>query len=134
MSLPNIHAMIKASSGDAAIADGTVFHTREPRNVTLKYIVVNESDVAVGPFTVVGMLSKNKQRVMPDGVSNVVPAQEVTLAPQSVWKKEYELRVEPKSDGGLNQYRAYIICDAGNRIEESNEYDNTASFNVGAQY
>lgn len=107
--------------GGWVLADGD--QLTPPAKVTVRYTMVNDSDVAVGPFTVVGALKKNGQRIKPNGQPNVVPAQQVTIPPNAVWTRSY---VVSETDPNYSGYAAAMLVDVGDFIDEDDEKNNLA--------
>lgn len=118
--LPDVHCWIKlvdASTGKPIVNGAEV---NPPAKVAIRYYVANEGDQPVGPLWVVGALSRNGQRVKPSGQPNVVPAQQITLQPNQIWKKEYSVsEADP-----FVVYVAKILGDIGNFVGEEDEANN----------
>jgi hypothetical protein len=119
MAKPDVVCWIKViniTTGEAVPDGGVVF---PPANVVVRYVVANDSNVAAGPLTVVGSLHKDG---IQQGRPNVVPAQQITVQPGTVWMQEVSV-----SQGTLfSQYVAKIIGDVGNFVKEEDEANNLA--------
>jgi hypothetical protein len=99
-----------------------------PAKVIVRYSVANDSHKIAGPLTVVGTLFRNGVRVKPGGQPNVVPAQQITVPPGTVWLKEFTV-TESESP---TLYQASILGDVGGFVNEEDEKNNKATrkFNV----
>ena len=92
---------------------------------TIRYIIVNDSDRPMGPMTIVGRLFRNGIRFQPPGQSDVVPIQGLTLQPNQVWTREHVVNESFGPNGAT--YRATLLADIGNFVNEENEANNSAS-------
>lgn len=118
--LADAHAWVKAITVDSGkvISDGAQIWP--PTKILVRYTVANDSHVVAGPLTVVGSLTRNGVKVTPNGQANVVPSQQITLQPNTVWKKEWTIA---ESDSGAT-YVAKILADVGNWVNEDDESNN----------
>ncbi len=117
MPLPDVHCWVKLVSSDKVISDGSQMN--EGTTVAVRYVVANDSHVPAGPLTVVGALYQDETKIVSPGVPNVVPAQQITVQPNAIWKKEFVVK-----DNGT--YRAKMIVDVGNFVNEEDENNNVA--------
>jgi hypothetical protein len=128
--LTDIHCWLKLvdSSTGQPIPDGAYIEPTPSAKVTVRYYVANESDQPVGPFWVVGALYRNAERVKPAGQPNVVPAQQITLQPNQIWKKEHQV----SESASFASYEARILGDVGSLVKEEDESNNrdTRTFTV----
>jgi hypothetical protein len=99
--------------------DGTQFIP--PGTVVVRYSFANDSHKAASLW-VVGTLSRDGVTVKPNGQPNVVPAQQVTVQPGEVWSKEHTV-----SEGGNAFYKAKLLADPGNWVNEEDEKNNKAT-------
>ena len=117
--LPDVSATIKVietADGTRTPDGGAIFSG----NAIVRYVVVNDSNKAAGPLTVVGSLYKDGVRVQPNGQPNVVPAQQITLQPNQVWKAEF-----PVSETlHTTYYEAKLLADVGGFVREEDESNN----------
>ncbi|MGQ0777923.1 MAG: hypothetical protein ACT4NY_26525 [Pseudonocardiales bacterium] len=123
--LPDIHVWIKViedKSGKTQL-DGTAFSSGQ--EVTVRYSIANDSHQTAGPMTVVGVLRRDGVRVQPNGQSNVVPVQQITLQPGRVWSREHHL-TEIFYSSGMHLYSASLLGDVGNFVNEEDEQNNRA--------
>jgi hypothetical protein len=128
---PDVYAWIKLvdKSTGKAFASGRTF--QGGADVTVRYVLANDSHKPAGPLTVVGVLRKNGKKIQPAGKPNVVPAQQVTLQPNTVWKAEYE--VDDNAGKGLDTFEASMLADVGNFVNEEDESNNKANANFTVQ-
>jgi hypothetical protein len=128
---PDVYCWIKLIDKNTGkvVEDGHTFWGGA--DVVLRYVVANDSHKTAGPLTVVGTLRKNGVKVQPGGKPNVVPAQQITLQPNQIWKAEYE---EIDSSPGDDTFEASMLGDVGNFVNEEDEKNNqaTAKFSVMA--
>jgi hypothetical protein len=94
-----------------------------PGKAIVRYVVANDSNQVAGPLTIVGSLYRDGVKVAPSGQSQVVPAQQITLQPNQVWKKEYAVSEGGK---GLVSYSARLLGDVGGAVNEEDESNNKA--------
>lgn len=123
--LPDVHGWIKVIDDKSGKAqpDGKVFLNHQ--EVTVRYSLANDSHQIAGPLTVVGALYRDGVKVQPNGQSNVVPAQQITLQPGQVWSKEHHLS-ESLGPGVTHLYTASLLGDVGNFVNEEDEKNNRA--------
>ena len=128
---PDVYCWIKLVNKPTgkAVPSGTQFS--DQADVIVRYVVANDSHKPAGPFWVVGALRKNGTKIQPGGQPNVVPAQQITVQPNQVWKAEYEVT---DAAGGLDTFDATMLGDIGNFINEEDEKNNkaTAKFKFAA--
>jgi hypothetical protein len=94
-SRPDFHSYVKVILDDtgAVIPDGG--SVTVPAKVIVRYVVVNDSHKTAGPWLVTGGLKHNGITVNPTGkTTGVVPVQNVTLQPDTVWKKEWKVTAQ----------------------------------------
>ena len=119
MAKPDVVCWIKvinSKTGEAVPDGGWV---GPPGNAVVRYVVANDSNVAAGPLTVVGSLYKDGIK---QGQPNVVPAQQITVKPGTIWMQEV-----PVSQVTLfSEYVAKIVGDIGNFVKEEDEANNLA--------
>lgn len=99
-----------------------------PGKAIVRYVVANDSHKPAGPLFVVGALHRNGVKIQPGGQSNVIPAQQITLQPNQIWKQEYAVT---ESDYGVVQYVAKILGDVGGFVNEEDEANNQAKRSFG---
>ncbi len=121
--LPDIYCYIKFLDEPADKAFPSGKNLDSPANVIVRYVVANDSNKPAGPLTVVGVLRKNGVKVQPTGQPNVVPAQQITVQPNQIWKKEF-----PVSDQttGRDAFEASLLGDVGNFVDEEDKTNNQA--------
>jgi len=128
---PDVYCWIKLvdKSTGKAVPSGTQFSNSA--DVIVRYVVANDSHKSAGPLWVVGVLNKNGVKVQPAGKPNVVPAQQITVQPNQIWKAEYEVN---DATGGLDTFDASILGDIGALVDEEDEKNNkgSANFKVAA--
>jgi hypothetical protein len=128
---PDVYCWIKLidKASGKAYPSGTQFSGKA--DVIVRYVVANDSHKPAGPFYVVGALRKNGVKIQPGGQPNVVPAQQITVPPNQIWKQEYEVVDDPS---GADTYEATMLGDIGNFVAEEDEKNNkaTANFTVMA--
>lgn len=118
--LPDVYCWIKViddATGKTLADGGEIF---SPGKAIIRYVVANDSNKPAGPLTVVGTLYRNGVKVMPGGQPNVVPAQQITLQPNQIWKKEYVV----SELSSLVPYVAKLLGDVGNFVNEEDEANN----------
>ena len=109
--LPDFYTYVKviADSDGKVIRDGE--EVSAPAKVTIRYVVVNDSHKAAGPWFVVGWLKRNGVQVHPLGQNTpVIPLQSITVQPNTVWKKEW---VVTESQDAEALYVATMAGDFG---------------------
>jgi hypothetical protein len=119
--LPDVSCTIKVleNADGARTPDGGAIFSGY---ATVRYVIVNDSNKTAGPITIVGSLFKDGVRVQPNGQPNVVPAQQITLSPNQVWKAEF-----PVSETlHTTYYEAKLLADVGNVVREEDEANNVA--------
>lgn len=116
---PDVFCWIKLVDGASgkAFSSGTEFHA--PAKVVVRYVVANDSHKPAGPLTVTGVLRKNGVKVQP----NAVPAQQITVQPNQIWKGEY---VVSDATTGKDLFEASMLGDIGNWVDEEDEANNKA--------
>jgi hypothetical protein len=121
---PDVKCWIKLIDGKTgkACPDGTTF--LGPSTVVVRYVVANDSHQPAGPFYVVGALRKNGVVIKPGGQPNVVPAQQITVPPNQIWKGEYRVTDNPS---GADTYVATMLGDVGGFVVEEDEKNNKAN-------
>ena len=115
--LPDVFCWIKvidSSTGKIVADNGTI---GPPGNGMVRYVVANDSDKPAGPLTIWGRLFKDNV-----ALPNVLPAQQITLQPNQIWKKE----VAVSSSGGYHNYRATLSGDLDKAVNEESEANNLA--------
>ena len=120
--LPDVYCWIKViddATGKVLSDGGEIFPGRK---AIVRYVVTNDSNKQIGPLTVVGTLYRNGVKITPNGQPNVVPAQQITLQPNQIWKKEYVV----SESGSLVPYVAKIFGDVGGFVNEEDEANNQA--------
>ena len=123
--LPDVYCWIKAidDSNGKVLPEGGETHW--PRKTIVRYVVANDSNEPIGPMIVVGSLFRNGVRVQPGGQPNVIPAQQITVQPNQIWKKEYT--VSESSSSGFFDYVAKLSGDVGfGAVDEEDESNNQA--------
>jgi hypothetical protein len=123
--LPDIFCWVKAidAANDKVLPDGGVA-SPPGTTVIVRYCVANDSHKAAGPFYVVGVLSRDGVKVTPGGEPNVVPAQMITVQPETVWVREYTVH---ESVAGEHEYMATILGDIAGMVNEEDEKNNVAT-------
>jgi hypothetical protein len=120
--LPDVSCIIKVinnadgkrlSDGDAIFGDGSA---------TIRYVVVNDSHKPAGPLTIVGSLFRDGIKVKPNGQPNVVPAQQITLQPNQIFKSEFSV----SENFSTSTFVAKMLVDVGNFVNEEDETNNLA--------
>jgi subtilase family serine protease len=128
MNTPDINCWVKLitpDNGSVIRDDGGIVD--RGRTVVIRYVVANDSHVPAGPLTVVGVLFKDGVRVKPPASSNVVPPQQITVQPNTIWKREWTVDAE-------GNYDATMLVDVGNMVNEEDEKNNRGqrSFSIMA--
>jgi hypothetical protein len=114
--LPDTHAWIKLidkSKGKAVPSGSTLSH---PSNITIRYVVANDSNQPVGEIAVMGVLYKDNVKVTP----SPLPITWITLEANQLWKHEYNVN----STGEANEFRATLFGGVGSSITEEDERNN----------
>ena len=114
--LPDTYAWIKLidkSKGKAVPSGSTLSH---PSNITIRYVVANDSNQPVGEIAVMGVLYKDNVKVTP----SPLPITWITLEANQLWKHEYNLN----STGEANEFRATLFGGVGSSITEEDERNN----------
>ncbi len=114
--LPDTYAWIKLidkSKGKAVPSGSTLSH---PSNITIRYVVANDSNQPVGEIAVMGVLYKDNVKVTP----SPLPITWITLEANQLWKHEYNV----KSTGEANEFRATLFGGVGSSITEEDERNN----------
>lgn len=124
--LPDVSCIVKIINNDDGkrLPDGAVVIGEG--HLTIRYTVVNDSNLTAGPLTVVGSLFRSGVRIQPNGQPNVVPAQQITLGPNQVWKREFQIS-EKFSD---SLFEARMFADVGNFVGEEDETNNQVKTTV----
>ena len=120
---PDVYSWIKLVNRTTgkAVPSGTSFYNST--DVVVRYAVANDSHKPAGPLTVVGHLWKNGVDIQLSG-KPVVPAQQITVGPNQVWRAEYEVQdTATLSD----TFEAKLLADVGNFVDEEDEKNNKAS-------
>lgn len=120
--MPDVSCWIKViedSTGKVLPEGGEIL---PPGKAIVRYVVANDSNKPAGPLTVVGSLYRNGVKVKPNGQPNVVPAQQITVQPNQIWKKEYAV----SESSGYVHYVAKIFGDVGDFVNEEDEANNQA--------
>jgi hypothetical protein len=115
--------VLSTTDGKRVPDKGAVFTggSLEPAAI-VRYIVVNDSDVAAGPFTLTGNLFR-------DGVvQNVISEAALTVPAQQLWKKEFPI----SEDNGTTGYIAYLEARGSAKEEDSNNNHAATTFTVTA--
>ena len=124
--LPDVYAYIKLieSSTGKALPTGVSVDPRSCPSVIVRYVVVNDSNVATGNFTVVGKLIKDGVPVQPAPLNK-----QLVLQAKEVFTLEYPV---PTTGIDLAQFDVSMLADIGNfNIEESEQNNKaTAMFKV----
>jgi hypothetical protein len=95
--------------------------------VIVRYVVANDSHQSAESLWVIGTLSKNGSLVRPPGKRNVVPEQQITVKPGRIWKAEYEVNADWGVGVPLNIFKAALLVDIVNTINEEDENNNQAN-------
>lgn len=114
--LPDTYSWIKLidkSKGKAVPSGSTLSH---PSNITIRYVVANDSNQPVGEIAVMGVLYKDNVKVTP----SPLPITWITLEANQLWKHEYNLN----STGEANEFRATLFGGVGSSITEEDERNN----------
>src|SRR5215510_868868 len=114
--LPDTYAWIKLidkSKGKAVPSGSTLIH---PSNITIRYVVANDSNQPVGEIAVMGVLYKDNVKVTP----SPLPITWITLEANQLWKHEYNVN----STGEANEFRATLFGGVGSSITEEDERNN----------
>jgi len=114
--LPDTYAWIKLidkSKGKAVPSGSTLSH---PSNITIRYVVANDSNQPVGEIAVMGVLYKDNVKVKP----SPLPLTWITLEANQLWKHEYNVN----STGEANEFRATLFGGVGSSITEEDERNN----------
>jgi hypothetical protein len=114
--LPDTYAWIKLidkSKGKAVPSGSTLSH---PSNITIRYVVANDSNQPVGEIAVMGVLYKDNVKVTP----SPLPITWITLEASQLWKHEYNVN----STGEANEFRATLFGGVGSSITEEDERNN----------
>jgi hypothetical protein len=114
--LPDTYAWIKLidkSKGKAVPSGSTLSH---PSNITIRYVVANDSNQPVGEIAVMGVLYKDNVKVTP----SPLPITWITLEANQLWKHEYNVN----STGEVNEFRATLFGGVGSSITEEDERNN----------
>jgi hypothetical protein len=114
--LPDTYAWIKLvdkSKGKAVPSGSTLSH---PSNITIRYVVANDSNQPVGEIAVMGVLYKDNVKVTP----SPLPITWITLEANQLWKHEYNV----DSTGEANEFRATLFGGVGSSITEEDERNN----------
>ncbi|MGH9977094.1 MAG: hypothetical protein ACRD8Z_14845 [Nitrososphaeraceae archaeon] len=113
---PDSYAWIKLidkSKGKAVPSGSTLSH---PSNITVRYVVANDSNQPVGEIAVMGVLYKDNVKVVP----SPVPITWIKLQANQLWKNEYTVT----SSGEANEFRATLFGGVGSSITEEDEKNN----------
>jgi len=113
---PDSYAWIKLidkSKGKAVPSGSTLSH---PSNITIRYVVANDSNQPVGEIAVMGVLYKDNVKVVP----SPLPITWIKLEANKLWKHEYTV----SSSGEANEYRATLFGGVGSSITEEDEKNN----------
>lgn len=114
--LPDTYSWIKLidkSKGKAVPSGSTLSH---PSNITIRYVVANDSNQPVGEIAVMGVLYKDNVKVTP----SPLPITWITLEANQLWKHEYNVN----STGEANEFRATLFGGVGSSITEEDERNN----------
>ena len=124
--LPDIFCYVKAldQTNGKAIPDGGL--ATNDASVVVRYVMANDSDLPMGPFTVTGSLWQDGVKINP----NPIPALHLTLQPNELLKREFS--IPDTSSTHSHSYVAKILGDIGNFVNEEDEKNNLAklSFTV----
>jgi hypothetical protein len=124
MDLPDVNCWIKLVTpvtGKEIHGEGII--DDDYQKIVVRYVIANDSHLPAGPLMVVGALYKDGVKIGSNGDPNVVPAQINTLQPNTIWKKEWTIVTDSASFG---QYKASILADVGNFVNEEEEANNKA--------
>ena len=113
---PDTYAWIKLidkNKGKAVPSGSTLSH---PSNITIRYVVANDSNQPVGEIAVMGVLYKDNVKVVP----SPLPITWIKLEENQLWKYEYTVT----SSGEANEFRATLFGDVGSSITEEDEKNN----------
>lgn len=105
--------LIDKSNGKAIPSGSTLNH---PSNVTIRYVVANDSNQPVGEIAVMGVLYKDDVKVVP----SPLPITWIKLQTNQLWKHEYTVT----STGDANEFRATLFGGVGSSITEEDEKNN----------
>jgi hypothetical protein len=105
--------LIDQSNGKAVPSGSTLNH---PSNVTIRYVVANDSNQPVGEIAVMGVLYKDDVKVVP----SPLPITWIKLQANQLWKHEYTVT----STGDANEFRATLFGGVGSSITEEDEKNN----------
>ncbi len=120
--LPDVYGWIKVISNTTGKAQPNPVSLDAPATVIVRYSFANDSHKAAGPLWVVGKLYRDGVKLTPNGQSNVVPSQQVTVQPGQVWSKEYSV-----SESDNANYKASLSADVANLVDEEDEKNNFAT-------
>jgi len=128
---PDVYCWIKLVNKSTGKAEPSGQQFSNSADVIVRYVVANDSHKSAGPLWAVGTLRKNGVVVKPPGKPNVVPAQQITVQPNQIWKGEYEVK---DTSTGLDTFEASLLADIGDQINEEDEKNNKANskFTVAA--
>jgi hypothetical protein len=113
---PDTYAWIKLidkNKGKAVPSGSTLSH---PSNITIRYVVANDSNQPVGEIAVMGVLYKDNVKVVP----SPLPITWIKLQANYLWKHEYTVG----STGKANEFRATLFGGIGSSITEEDEKNN----------
>ena len=99
--------LIDQSNGKAIPSGSILVH---PSNVTIRYVVANDSNKSVGEIAVMGVLYKDDVKVVP----SPLPITWIKLEGNQLWKHEYTVT----STGDSNEFRATLFGGVGSSITE----------------
>jgi hypothetical protein len=121
--LPDVSCLIKVLNEDGKRAnDWWILGYR----ATVRYVFFNDSNMTAGPLNIQGDLFRDGVRVQPNGDSNVVPKQAITLQPGEIRTFEFEV-IE---DDNNHVYTAFSRADFGafniSVVDEEDESNNKA--------
>lgn len=115
--------VIDTTDGTRVPDKGAVFGSSN--QAIVRYVVVNDSDVPAGPFTLAGSLFRNGVVLLPNG-RNVVSEQALTLPPKHLWKKEV-----PVSESTFSaSYIAQLEARGSAKEEDGNNNHAITTFSV----
>jgi hypothetical protein len=113
---PDSYAWIKLidKSKGKAVPSGSILS--HPSNITIRYVVANDSNHPVGEIAVMGVLYKDNVKVVP----SPLPITWIKLEANQLWKHEYTVT----SSGEANEFRATLFGGVGSSITEEDEKNN----------
>ena len=105
--------LIDKSKGKAVPSGSTLSY---PSNITIRYVVANDSNQPVGEIAVMGVLYKDNVKDVP----SPFPITWIKLQANQLWKHEYAVA----STGEANEFRATLFGGVGSSITEEDEKNN----------